>query len=114
MASADKIDVEVAYALPEVQAIIPVQLNPGAVVEDAINQSGILAQFPEIDLANNKVGVFGKLTKLDAVLQPGDRVEVYRALIADPKEARRKKAVEQKQTGKRYRPSLSGETPTKG
>jgi putative ubiquitin-RnfH superfamily antitoxin RatB of RatAB toxin-antitoxin module len=104
MAEADKIEVEVAYALPGLQVVLPVQLAPGAVVEDAIRQSGILDQFPEIDLAANKVGVFGKLAKLDATVQAGDRVEIYRALIADPKEARRKKAVEQQQTGKRYRP----------
>lgn len=109
MAETDKIEVEVAYALPGLQVILPVQLAPGAVVEDAIRQSGVLEQFPEIDLAANKVGVFGKLAKLDAALQPGDRVEIYRALIADPKEARRKKAVEQEQAGKRYRASLSGD-----
>ena len=107
MAETDKIEVEVAYALPGLQVILPVQLAPGAVVEDAIRQSGVLEQFPEIDLAANKVGVFGKLAKLDAALQPGDRVEIYRALIADPKEARRKKAVEQQEGGKRYRASLS-------
>lgn len=94
-------EVEVAYALPEMQVVIPVKIAAGAPVEEAIAQSGILKQFPEIDLASNKVGVFGKLTRLDAALQPGDRVEIYRALIADPKEARRAKAAEGKQSGKR-------------
>jgi putative ubiquitin-RnfH superfamily antitoxin RatB of RatAB toxin-antitoxin module len=108
MAGAEKIEVEVAYALPQIQVVLPVQLPAGAVVGDAIRESGILKQFPEIDLANNKVGIFGKLSKLDAVLQPGDRVEIYRPLVADPKEARRKKADLTRQTGKRYRPELSG------
>lgn len=98
----EKIEVEVAYALPETQVVIPVRVDAGAPVQEAIDQSGILKQYPEIDLASaNKVGVFGKLTRLDAPLQPGDRVEIYRALIADPKESRRAKAAEGKQAGKR-------------
>ncbi len=92
MENTDKIDVEVCYTLPAEQAVVPVRLNAGQSVEDAITQSGILKQFPEIDLAVNKVGVFGKLVRLDMPLQPGDRVEIYRPLIADPKESRRKKA----------------------
>lgn len=92
-----KIEVEVAYALPDAQAVIVVRVDPGTPVSEAIAQSGVLRQFPEIDLKTHKVGIFGKLTKLDAELQPGDRVEIYRALIADPKESRRSKAAESKQ-----------------
>ena len=83
---AEVMTVEVAYALPARQILLPVEVAVGATVEQALQQSGVLEKFPEIDLASNKVGVFGKLSKLDAVLKAGDRVEVYRALIADPKD----------------------------
>ena len=96
MESADKIDIEVAYALPDEQVIIPLAVNNNATVEDAIRQSGILETYPEISLEVNKVGVFGKLSKLDTRLKTGDRVEIYRSLIADPKEVRRKRASEGK------------------
>jgi putative ubiquitin-RnfH superfamily antitoxin RatB of RatAB toxin-antitoxin module len=86
------IPVEVAYALPAEQVILRLDVEQGATLRDAIERSGILDRFPEIDLARNKVGVFGKLSKLDAVLRPKDRVEIYRALIADPKEVRRRRA----------------------
>lgn len=92
MESDDFIAVEVAYARPEVQVIIPLKVRRGTTLEEAVKQSGILERFPEIDLKTNKVGVFGKLGKPHAVLKAGDRVEVYRALIADPKEVRRKRA----------------------
>lgn len=94
--NADLIEVEVAYARPDTQQILPVKLERGATVEDAIKMSGILHHFPEIDLAVNKVGVFGKLCKLNAALRPGDRVEIYRKLIADPKEVRKQRAAEGK------------------
>lgn len=84
--------VEVAYAKPEEQAILTVELDAGATAEDAIRRSGILARFPDIDLAEAKIGVFSKPCSLDAVLNAGDRVEIYRPLIADPKEARRSRA----------------------
>ena len=86
--------VEVAYALPHQQLIIPVQIAPGATADVAIQASGILAKFPEIDLNVNQVGVFGKLAKLDTPLRHLDRVEIYRALIADPKEVRKQRAEE--------------------
>jgi uncharacterized protein len=91
-----EIMVEVAYALPARQVIIPVKMAEGATAEAAIQASGIINQFPEIDLSTNKIGVFGKLSKLDAVLRDLDRVEIYRALIADPKEVRRQRAAEGK------------------
>jgi uncharacterized protein len=92
----EELIVEVAYALPDQQLIIPVKLPAGSTVADAVNQSGILKKFPEIDLTNNKVGIFGKLTLLDTVLRAKDRVEIYRPLIADPKEVRRQRAQEGK------------------
>jgi putative ubiquitin-RnfH superfamily antitoxin RatB of RatAB toxin-antitoxin module len=88
--------VEVAYALPKQQVVLPVKVAEGSTAEQAIQASGILARFPEIDLAENKVGVFGKLGKLDTVLREHDRVEIYRPLIADPKEVRRQRAAEGK------------------
>lgn len=100
MANADRIAVEVAYARPDEQIIIPLEIEAGATIEQAIQCSGVLTRFPEIDLAVNKVGVFSKLGKLDAVLRAGDRVEIYRALIADPKEVRKQRAAEGKKMKK--------------
>lgn len=93
---ANEIQVEVAYALPIQQVIMPVKLAAESTVEEAITRSGILEKFPEIDLAQSKVGIFSKLTKLDTVLRDKDRVEIYRPLIADPKEVRRQRAEEGK------------------
>lgn len=92
MVETNKIKVEVAYALPDEQVIIPVQVQSGTTLEQAIQLSGILQEYPEIDLARNKTGVFGKIAKADTVLQEMDRVEIYRPLIADPKESRRRRA----------------------
>jgi putative ubiquitin-RnfH superfamily antitoxin RatB of RatAB toxin-antitoxin module len=94
------IKVEVAYARPDSQLILEVKVSPDATVEQVISESGILEKFPEIDLAVNKVGIFGKLTKLGNTLREGDRIEIYRKLIADPKEVRRRRAAEGKQMKK--------------
>jgi len=94
--TSNEILVEVAYALPEKQSIIPLKVAAGTTAEQAIRASNILQQFPDIDLSQAKVGVFGKLAKLDTVLREKDRVEIYRALIADPKEVRRQRAAEGK------------------
>jgi uncharacterized protein len=88
------INIEVCFALAEKQVIVELQLEAGSTVVDAIRASKIMAQFPHIDLSKNRVGVFGKLAKLEAPLREGDRVEIYRALTVDPKEARRKRAAE--------------------
>jgi len=96
----DDIHVEVIYALPDRQPLLKVRLVEGATVEDAIRASGVLEAFPEIDLAKNKVGIFSKLVKLDEKVRDRDRVEIYRPLIADPKEVRRKRAEEGKVTRK--------------
>lgn len=88
--------VEVAYALPKEQLIVPISVSEGTTAEQAIKASGILAKFPEIDLAVNKIGIFGKLTKLDMPLRHLDRVEIYRPLIADPKEVRKQRAADGK------------------
>lgn len=98
--NAANISVEVIYALPAQQPLLHVQLAEGATVEEAIRASGVLDAFPEIDLAQNKVGIFSKLVKLDEKVRDRDRVEIYRPLIADPKEVRRKRAEEGKATKK--------------
>lgn len=95
-----EIAVEVAYALPDRQFVLPVTVPTGATLADAIDASGILARCPDIDLQKNRVGVFGKLAKLDRVLADGDRVEIYRPLVGDPKEIRRQLAAEGKTMGK--------------
>ncbi len=100
MDNADKILVEVAYALPERQVIVVVDVAAGATLEEAVRASGILEQYPDIDLAKNKVGVFGKLGKPGDPLHAGDRVEIYRPLIADPKQVRKQRAAEGKVTKK--------------
>lgn len=84
--------VEIAYARPDVQVILPLQVTEATTVETAIRRSGILERFPEIDLSQNKVGIFSKPCKLEQTLREGDRVEIYRPLIADPKESRRNRA----------------------
>jgi putative ubiquitin-RnfH superfamily antitoxin RatB of RatAB toxin-antitoxin module len=88
--------VEVAYALPGQQLIVPVNVTEGTTAEAAVLASGIMEKFPEIDLNINKIGIFGKLIKPDSVLRDLDRVEIYRPLIADPKEIRRQRAAEGK------------------
>ncbi len=88
--------VEVAYALSKQQLIIELKVPEGTTAEQAVLQSGILQKFPDIDLARNKLGIFGKLVKPDTVLRERDRVEIYRPLIADPKEVRRQRAAEGK------------------
>ncbi len=92
----DHITVEVAYALPEKQLIIPVQVAPETTAHEAIKASGIMVKFPEIDLENTQIGIFGKLTTPKTTLKQLDRIEIYRPLIADPKEVRRQRAADGK------------------
>ena len=92
----NEIQVEIAYALKDQQVILPVRVPHGTTVAQAVEHSAIQSKFPEIDLGRNKVGIYGKLVKLDTVLRDKDRVEIYRPLIADPKEVRRKRAEEGK------------------
>ncbi len=84
--------IEVAYAKPEQQTLLSLELPEGSTAEAAILASGILDHYPEIDLHQHKIGIFGKLCKLDQCLKAGDRVEIYRPLLIDPKEARRNRA----------------------
>ena len=83
--------IEVAYALREEQVLVSLEVEEGTTVLQAIERSRILARFPEVELARERVGVFGKVVTLDTSLRDGDRVEIYRSLVADPKEARRRR-----------------------
>jgi putative ubiquitin-RnfH superfamily antitoxin RatB of RatAB toxin-antitoxin module len=92
----DNMEIEVVYALPDRQDLIRRSMPAGTTVAEGIRLSGVLDKHPEIDLAVNKLGIFGKLTKADTVLRNRDRIEIYRPLIADPKEVRRKRVEEGK------------------
>ena len=92
----DLISVEVVYALPQKQEIFAIKLPEGGTVRQAIEASGVLQKHPEIDLTKNKLGIFAKLAKPDAPLRNRDRVEIYRPLIADPKEVRKQRTAEGK------------------
>jgi len=104
MADDEMLNIEVAYALPAHQVLMALRIRAGATVREAVEQSGILESFPDIDLGSNQVGIFGKLIKLEHPLREGDRVEIYRPLIADPKEVRRLRAAK----GKKMRKGEAG------
>ncbi|WP_303785581.1 RnfH family protein [Azovibrio restrictus] len=91
-----QIAVEVIYALPDRQDLVRLVLPSGSTLQQALEASGLLQKHPEIDLKKNKFGIFSKLSKLDTVLRDRDRVEIYRPLIADPKEVRKQRAAEGK------------------
>jgi len=92
MGVAESIEVEIVYALPDRQHTLRVRVPVGCSVEAAIRQSGILAEFPAIDLARSKVGIYGRRIDLHAEVRDGDRIEIYRPLTADPKMVRREHA----------------------
>ena len=91
-----KILVEVVYALPDEQTLLAFEVVEGITAQEVLNQSGILEQYPEIDLEKQKIGLFGKIINLDQIIREKDRIEIYRPLIADPKEVRKKRAAEGK------------------
>jgi uncharacterized protein len=93
---AESIQVEVTYAKPERQDIISLKLPEGSTIQQVIEASGLLQRNPEIELAKAKVGIYGKLNRMDTVVRARDRVEIYRPLIADPKEVRKQRAAEGK------------------
>jgi putative ubiquitin-RnfH superfamily antitoxin RatB of RatAB toxin-antitoxin module len=97
MTEADKICVEVAYALPEHQEIIMLEVPPGTTAAEVVAQCDLLRHFPDLVLKGAKLGVFGKAVKDDFQLHAGDRVEIYRPLIADPKEIRKERAAKAKE-----------------
>jgi uncharacterized protein len=95
---AEYLKVAVAYVGPSDQFLRVFEVRVGTSVREAIEQSGVSSKCPEIDLAVNQVGIFGKVTKLDQLVADGDRIEIYRPLIADPKEARKRRASQGKST----------------
>ncbi|MDP2716286.1 RnfH family protein [Rheinheimera sp.] len=97
---AEQITVEVAYALPQRQSLLTLSVSRYCTVREAIEQSGILQQFTDIDLDVQKVGIWSRPVKLDELLKAGDRVEIYRPLIADPKDLRRRRAEKAKEEGR--------------
>jgi len=95
------LNVEVAYATPRRQLIVPLQVPPGTTVAQAIEASAIREQFPQIE-ARPVVGIFSRKVTLDHPLSAGDRVEIYRPLMADPKEARRQRAERERAMRKKH------------
>jgi uncharacterized protein len=93
------ISVQVCYALPTRQALLDVAVPEGATLREAVEASGIIRQFPEIDLTVLRTGIFGHLAPLDAVLHEGDRVEIYRPLQVDPKAARQRRVDKTRREG---------------
>lgn len=92
MAEGGDLQVVVSYALPQQEFIRPLRVAPGTTIGQAIEQSGVLSSFPDINLVTQPVGIYGKKKTLDTVLRALDRVEIYRPLVADPKDSRRKRA----------------------
>lgn len=88
--------VEVAYALSDKQSLISLEVKEGTTIKEAIEASGVLDTYDQIDLTRDKVGIFSKFSTLDTVLREKDRVEIYRPLIADPKKVRKERAAEGK------------------
>jgi len=94
--SDNKISIELAYALPHEQTLLKLDVPASTTIADAVKLSGLIEKYPDIDLLKGKFGLYGKLSKPDTVLREKDRIEIYRPLIADPKEVRRKRAEEGK------------------
>jgi len=92
MATTERISVEVAFALPARQKLVSLQVPAGTTAQQAVELSGLAAEFPEIDMTALKLGIFSKAVKADTVLREHDRVEIYRPLQADPKAVRRQRA----------------------
>lgn len=97
---ANAIVVEVAYALPDEQTLLSLDVSEGTEIKDVIIQSKILEEYPELELDKLDVGIFGKMAKMDYQVREFDRIEIYRPLIADPKEVRKRRAAEGKRLKK--------------
>ncbi|MBL4941690.1 MAG: RnfH family protein [Colwellia sp.] len=96
----ETIQIEVAYGLAHKQKLLSLYVNLGTTVAQAITESGMLTLFPEINLSVNKVGIWNKAVKLSNILSNLDRIEIYRPLIADPKEVRKRRAEKAKREGR--------------
>ena len=88
--------VEVAYALPDKQSLVSLEVEEGTTIIEAIEASGVLDTYNQIDLTRDKVGIFSKFATLDTVLREKDRIEIYRPLVADPKKMRKERAAKGK------------------
>lgn len=88
----EMLQVYVCYATPQREFLRPMRVEPGTTIGQAIEQSGVLVEFPEINLVTQPVGIYAKKKTLETVLRERDRIEIYRPLIADPKDSRRKRA----------------------
>jgi uncharacterized protein len=97
---AEQIAVEVAYALPERQSLLSLSVSPESTVREVIERSGILKTHNDIDLSKNKVGIWSRTVRLEERVRDGDRIEIYRPLIADPKDMRRRRAEKAKEEGR--------------
>lgn len=97
--SSETLTVEVAYGERDRQGLVEVELPVGATVSEAIEASGLTAEFPALEVHPERVGIFGRKVSLEQVLREGDRVEIYRPLLADPKEVRRARAAAAKDEG---------------
>lgn len=95
-----KITIQIAYALPEKHFLQSYQVEQGTTLKEAIDSSELLTLFPDLDLNKSKFGIYSRPAKSDQILEAGDRIEIYRSLVADPKEIRRKRAEQQKNTAK--------------
>lgn len=100
MAEAESIYIEVVYPLPEEQVLYKLEVPLGTTIKEGIASSGVLERYAELEPETMKVGIFGKLAKLDTLLRAKDRIEIYRPLIADPKEVRKRRAAEGKRMKK--------------
>lgn len=97
----DFVRIEVVYALPERQVLLKVRVPAGTSLREAVKLSGIRGQFPQIDLQKDPLGIFGKKVKGDVEVKDGDRIEIYRPLLADPREVRRQLAAQGKTMGRK-------------
>jgi len=88
--------VEVTYALEKKQTLLELEVSEGTTLKQAVELSGIIDTYPQIDLTKDKTGIFGKIAKLDTILREKDRIEIYRPLIADPKQVRKERAAKGK------------------
>jgi len=103
MSQNEMLHIELVYALPDAQYRIELKLATGSTASAAIKHSGLLQKFPEIDLAYYKIGIYGRIVKPDHVLVDGQRLEIYRPLTRDPKEARRERAAQGRHMSKSRR-----------
>lgn len=100
MQNAERIQIEVVYALPQEQVLLKTAVAAGADVRTGILASGVLERYPQLDIATLEAGIFGKMVRLEEPLRERDRIEIYRPLLADPKLVRQQRAAEGKRLKK--------------